>query len=239
IPRFLTGLGVKFGISFPCFPWQKSGKSCVILSAWDLSGFIPSFSPHPDFIKPFEGKTSTFLLQALQIPSSPPPGLWNFRENSGKGAELSASSRFSSSFQSGGASGAAGDQNELLARISHLEVENQNLRSVVSDLQMAIFKLESRLNALEKSSSGSHQPSPVPPTQVSLGNAAGFPLGIELPEGSTIRVVKCPGLDPVLPPKSHQVGLEHSHSHSWAFGLPCSDSKFTLFLFSFPLNIWF
>ncbi|NXG60976.1 EF1D factor, partial [Hemiprocne comata] len=60
--------------------------------------------------------------------------------------------------------GPAGDQNELLARISHLEVENQNLRSVVSDLQMAIFRLESRLNALEKSST-SHQPSPVPPTQ--------------------------------------------------------------------------
>uniref|UniRef100_A0A663LS24 Uncharacterized protein n=1 Tax=Athene cunicularia TaxID=194338 RepID=A0A663LS24_ATHCN len=64
--------------------------------------------------------------------------------------------------------GPAGDQNELLSRISHLEVENQNLRSVVADLQMAIFKLESRLNALEKSST-SHQPSPVPPTQVSLG----------------------------------------------------------------------
>ncbi|NXB47927.1 EF1D factor, partial [Leucopsar rothschildi] len=61
-------------------------------------------------------------------------------------------------------SGAAGDQNELLSRISHLEVENQNLRSVVADLQMAIFKLESRLNAVEKSST-SHQPSPVPPTQ--------------------------------------------------------------------------
>ncbi|KAM6411829.1 elongation factor 1-delta isoform 3-T5 [Pluvialis apricaria] len=58
----------------------------------------------------------------------------------------------------------AGEQNELLSRISHLEVENQNLRSVVADLQMAIFKLESRLNALEKSST-SHQPSPVPPTQ--------------------------------------------------------------------------
>ncbi|XP_066064750.1 elongation factor 1-delta isoform X5 [Chamaea fasciata] len=61
-------------------------------------------------------------------------------------------------------SGPAGDQNELLSRISHLEVENQNLRSVVADLQMAIFKLESRLNALEKSST-SHQPSAVPPTQ--------------------------------------------------------------------------
>ncbi|NXF59617.1 EF1D factor, partial [Ciccaba nigrolineata] len=60
--------------------------------------------------------------------------------------------------------GPAGDQNELLSRISHLEVENQNLRSVVADLQMAIFKLESRLNALEKSST-SHQPSQVPPTQ--------------------------------------------------------------------------
>ncbi|KAI6075129.1 Elongation factor 1-delta [Aix galericulata] len=34
---------------------------------------------------------------------------------------------------------------------------------IVADLQMAIFKLESRLNALEKSTS--HQPSPVPPTQ--------------------------------------------------------------------------
>ncbi|KFQ84117.1 Elongation factor 1-delta, partial [Phoenicopterus ruber ruber] len=61
-------------------------------------------------------------------------------------------------------SGPVGDQNELLSRISHLEVENQNLHSVVADLQMAIFKLESRLNALEKSST-SHQPSPVPPTQ--------------------------------------------------------------------------
>ncbi|NXE16833.1 EF1D factor, partial [Lophotis ruficrista] len=65
---------------------------------------------------------------------------------------------------SGTSPGPVGDQNELLSRISHLEVENQNLRSVVADLQMAIFKLESRLNALEKSST-SHQPSPVPPTQ--------------------------------------------------------------------------
>ncbi|XP_065609226.1 elongation factor 1-delta isoform X1 [Cyrtonyx montezumae] len=56
-----------------------------------------------------------------------------------------------------------GDQNELLSRISHLEAENQNLHSVVADLQKAISKLESRLNALEKSTS--HQPSPVPPTQ--------------------------------------------------------------------------
>ncbi|NXR87405.1 EF1D factor, partial [Hypocryptadius cinnamomeus] len=77
------------------------------------------------------------------------------RENIQKSLAGSASST---------SSGAAGDQNELLSRISHLEVENQNLRSVVADLQMAIFKLESRLNALEKSST-SHQPSSVPPTQ--------------------------------------------------------------------------
>ncbi|XP_052560904.1 elongation factor 1-delta isoform X3 [Tympanuchus pallidicinctus] len=63
----------------------------------------------------------------------------------------------------GSASTSSGDQNELLSRISHLEVENQNLHNVVADLQKAIFKLESRLNALEKSTS--HQPSPVPPTQ--------------------------------------------------------------------------
>ncbi|NWI88680.1 EF1D factor, partial [Pitta sordida] len=69
----------------------------------------------------------------------------------------------SSSAASPGAAG--GDQPELLSRISHLEAENQNLRGVVAELQMAIFKLESRLNALEKSSSTSHQPSPVPPTQ--------------------------------------------------------------------------
>uniref|UniRef100_A0A8B9QIB5 Elongation factor 1-delta n=1 Tax=Apteryx owenii TaxID=8824 RepID=A0A8B9QIB5_APTOW len=61
-------------------------------------------------------------------------------------------------------SGPTGDQNELISRISHLEVENQNLRSVVADLQLAIFKLESRLNTLEKSST-SHQPASIPPTQ--------------------------------------------------------------------------
>ncbi|NWX98242.1 EF1D factor, partial [Nothoprocta ornata] len=61
-------------------------------------------------------------------------------------------------------SGPSGDQNELVSRISHLEVENQNLRSVVADLQLAISKLESRLNVLEKSST-SHQPASIPPTQ--------------------------------------------------------------------------
>ncbi|NXM65643.1 EF1D factor, partial [Serilophus lunatus] len=63
---------------------------------------------------------------------------------------------------SSSSSGATGDQNELLARISHLEVENQTLHSMVSDLQRAVSRLECRLNSLEKSS---HQPGPVPPTQ--------------------------------------------------------------------------
>ncbi|NXW50074.1 EF1D factor, partial [Nyctiprogne leucopyga] len=85
-------------------------------------------------------------------------------------------------------SGPTGDQNELLSRISHLEVENQNLRSVVADLQMAIFKLESRLNALEKSST-SHQPSPVPPTQ----KVEPFSVPskkVELPSASTAKKVE-------------------------------------------------
>uniref|UniRef100_A0A803XYY7 Elongation factor 1-delta n=1 Tax=Meleagris gallopavo TaxID=9103 RepID=A0A803XYY7_MELGA len=77
-----------------------------------------------------------------------------------------------------------GDQNELLSRISHLEVENQNLHSVVADLQKAIFKLESRLNALEKSTS--HQPSPVPPTQ--KVEPFGVPSKkVELPSASPVK----------------------------------------------------
>uniref|UniRef100_A0A8C3SPX9 Elongation factor 1-delta n=1 Tax=Chelydra serpentina TaxID=8475 RepID=A0A8C3SPX9_CHESE len=60
--------------------------------------------------------------------------------------------------------GPGGDQNELIARIANLEVENQNLHSVVADLQLAISKLETRLNTLEKSST-SHHPSATPPTQ--------------------------------------------------------------------------
>ncbi|XP_030409802.1 elongation factor 1-delta isoform X1 [Gopherus evgoodei] len=60
--------------------------------------------------------------------------------------------------------GPAGDQNELVTRIANLEVENQNLHSVIADLQLAISKLETRLNTLEKCST-SHHPSATPPTQ--------------------------------------------------------------------------
>ncbi|XP_069636285.1 elongation factor 1-delta isoform X2 [Haliaeetus albicilla] len=101
-------------------------------------------APTEDCITVLENGASTILRDIARA-----------RENIQKSLAGSASTT---------SSGPAGDQNELLSRISHLEVENQNLRSVVADLQMAIFKLESRLNALEKSST-SHQPSPVPPTQ--------------------------------------------------------------------------
>ncbi|XP_010628950.1 elongation factor 1-delta isoform X5 [Fukomys damarensis] len=52
----------------------------------------------------------------------------------------------------GASSGPGGDHSELVVRIASLEVENQNLRSVVQDLQQAISRLEARLSTLEKSS---------------------------------------------------------------------------------------
>uniref|UniRef100_A0A670ZVZ1 Elongation factor 1-delta n=2 Tax=Pseudonaja textilis TaxID=8673 RepID=A0A670ZVZ1_PSETE len=60
--------------------------------------------------------------------------------------------------------GPAGDQNEVVTRIANLEAENQHLRSVVTNLQVAISKLECRLSVLERASA-SHHPSPPPPTQ--------------------------------------------------------------------------
>uniref|UniRef100_K7FSK0 Elongation factor 1-delta n=1 Tax=Pelodiscus sinensis TaxID=13735 RepID=K7FSK0_PELSI len=68
------------------------------------------------------------------------------------------------SAQTTSSAGPAGDQSELVTRIANLEVENQNLHSVVADLQLAISKLETRLSMLEKSS-GSHHPTATPPTQ--------------------------------------------------------------------------
>ncbi|XP_073925463.1 elongation factor 1-delta isoform X3 [Castor canadensis] len=52
----------------------------------------------------------------------------------------------------GASSGPSGDHSELIVRIASLEVENQNLRGVVQDLQQAIARLEARLSTLEKSS---------------------------------------------------------------------------------------
>nr|XP_034491104.1 elongation factor 1-delta isoform X1 [Marmota flaviventris]XP_034491109.1 elongation factor 1-delta isoform X1 [Marmota flaviventris]XP_034491114.1 elongation factor 1-delta isoform X1 [Marmota flaviventris] len=52
----------------------------------------------------------------------------------------------------GASGGLSGDHSELAVRIASLEVENQNLRSVVQDLQQAIARLEARLSVLEKSS---------------------------------------------------------------------------------------
>ncbi|XP_044309202.1 elongation factor 1-delta isoform X4 [Varanus komodoensis] len=68
------------------------------------------------------------------------------------------------SVSSTSSAGPAGDQSELVTRIAHLEQENQSLHSVVSDLQLAISRLECRLSMLEKAST-SHHPSPPPPTQ--------------------------------------------------------------------------
>ncbi|XP_063155805.1 elongation factor 1-delta isoform X2 [Candoia aspera] len=59
--------------------------------------------------------------------------------------------------------GPAGDQSEVVTRIANLEAENQHLRSVVTDLQVAISKLECRLSVLERASAA--HPSPPPPTQ--------------------------------------------------------------------------
>ncbi|XP_060631961.2 elongation factor 1-delta isoform X4 [Anolis sagrei] len=67
------------------------------------------------------------------------------------------------SASSSSSAGPAGDQGELITRIAHLEAENQSLHSVVVDLQLAISRLECRLNVLEKASA--HHPSPPPPTQ--------------------------------------------------------------------------
>ncbi|XP_073925464.1 elongation factor 1-delta isoform X5 [Castor canadensis] len=63
---------------------------------------------------------------------------------------VAASSRQSSG--PGASSGPSGDHSELIVRIASLEVENQNLRGVVQDLQQAIARLEARLSTLEKSS---------------------------------------------------------------------------------------
>ncbi|KAL6036617.1 hypothetical protein STEG23_033355 [Scotinomys teguina] len=52
----------------------------------------------------------------------------------------------------GASSGPGGDHSELIVLIASLEVENQNLRGVVQDLQHAISKLEARLSTLKKSS---------------------------------------------------------------------------------------
>ncbi|XP_038616240.1 elongation factor 1-delta isoform X2 [Tachyglossus aculeatus] len=63
----------------------------------------------------------------------------------------------------GSSTGPSGDHNELASRVASLEVENQSLRGVIQDLQLAMSKLEARLSTLEKCSP-SHR-SPAPQTQ--------------------------------------------------------------------------
>nr|XP_034981253.1 elongation factor 1-delta isoform X4 [Zootoca vivipara] len=95
------------------------------------------------------------------------------------------------SVSSTSAAGPAGDQSELVTRIATLEAENQNLRCVVTDLQLAISRLENRLSLLEKSST-SHHPSPPPPTQHVTPMKKVEPLThlsrkVELPSASSTR----------------------------------------------------
>ncbi|XP_048338908.1 elongation factor 1-delta isoform X2 [Sphaerodactylus townsendi] len=97
-------------------------------------------------------KSLAGLKTVLQNPQEAPPA----RRKKQSGRATSANSTSSA--------GPSGDQNELVARIAGLEVENLNLRSVVTDLQLAVSRLETRLSMLEKTST-SHHPSQTPPTQ--------------------------------------------------------------------------
>ncbi|KYO45297.1 elongation factor-1, delta, a [Alligator mississippiensis] len=82
-----------------------------------------------------------------------------------------ASSSCQQSASTTSAAGPSGDQSELISRISSLELENRNLRSVVADLQHAISKLESRLSTLERSSTSHQSSAPLPTQKVELPSA--------------------------------------------------------------------
>ncbi|XP_015278234.1 PREDICTED: elongation factor 1-delta isoform X3 [Gekko japonicus] len=119
------------------------------------------------------------LKTVLQNPQEAPPA--RRKKQSGPAASGSGTS----------SAGPSGDQNELVARIANLETENRNLRSVVTDLQLAISRLETRLGVLEKASVY-HHPSQTPPTQhvTPMKKVEPFPAPsrkVELPAGSLAR----------------------------------------------------
>ncbi|KAM9307629.1 elongation factor 1-delta isoform 2-T2 [Gastrophryne carolinensis] len=62
----------------------------------------------------------------------------------------------------GSANAAPADSSELSSRVANLEQENQSLRAVVQDLQLAISKLESRVATLEKTSTSGNTAAPPP-----------------------------------------------------------------------------
>ncbi|XP_053101631.1 elongation factor 1-delta isoform X3 [Hemicordylus capensis] len=101
---------------------------------------------------PVPGSSHQKLKTVLQNPHEAPPA--RRKKQSGRATSVSSTS----------STGPGGDQIELVTRIASLEVENQNLHTVVADLQLAISRLETRLSLLEKVST-SHHPSPAPPTQ--------------------------------------------------------------------------
>ncbi|CAI5778879.1 elongation factor 1-delta isoform X1 [Podarcis lilfordi] len=124
-------------------------------------------------------KSLAGLKTVLQNPHEAPPA--RRKKQSGRATSVSSTS----------AAGPAGDQSELVTRIATLEAENQNLRCVVTDLQLAISRLENRLSLLEKSST-SHHPSPPPPTQHVTPMKKVEPLThlsrkVELPSASSTR----------------------------------------------------
>ncbi|XP_069477863.1 elongation factor 1-delta isoform X2 [Ambystoma mexicanum] len=65
--------------------------------------------------------------------------------------------------------GPGGEPSELVTRVANLELENQSLRKVVEDLQLAFSKLEVRLTMLEKSPT-SHPSPAAPPAAAPITN---------------------------------------------------------------------
>ncbi|KAL8181536.1 UNVERIFIED_CONTAM: hypothetical protein K2H54_005502 [Gekko kuhli] len=100
------------------------------------------------------GQADGVLKTVLQNPQEAAPPARRKKQSGGRAASASGTS----------SAGPSGDQNELVVRIANLETENRNLCSVVTDLQLAISRLETRLSMLEKASV-SHHPSQTPPTQ--------------------------------------------------------------------------
>uniref|UniRef100_A0A6J0SAQ1 Elongation factor 1-delta n=2 Tax=Pogona vitticeps TaxID=103695 RepID=A0A6J0SAQ1_9SAUR len=132
-------------------------------------------------------KSLAGLKTVLQNPPEAP--LVQRKKRSGRAASASSTS----------SAGPAGDQSELVTRIASLEAENQNLRSVVADLQLAISRLECRLSVVEKTST-SHHPSPPPPTQHVTPMKKVEPLAVssrkvELPSVSPARKAEAPAVE--------------------------------------------
>ncbi|XP_070604491.1 elongation factor 1-delta isoform X2 [Erythrolamprus reginae] len=124
-------------------PFPSKGEICAIMRYLNAKGMsVAAMGP--------QGLCT--LKTVLQIPQEAAGG----RSKKHRGRATTPSGPFPA--------GPAGDQNEMVTRIANLEAENQHLRSVVTNLQVAISKLECRLTVLERTSV-THHASPPPPTQ--------------------------------------------------------------------------